>query len=101
MNTTKTQNENCRAAIISKYVGPTNSRGSRIIVKSQRSKKTYPYPYDLSGAECHKWAVAQYLDGLVKEDKKSYGDGATGWGTLADFTIGQIVSGEYIFVSNK
>ena len=97
----KTHNENSRAAIIAKYSGPTNSHGSRIIVKSQRSRRSYPYPYELSGADCHKHAVALYLADILKEDQKEYGDLATGWGTLADFSVGQLHSGEYVFVSNK
>lgn len=102
MNTTqKTHNKNCRAAIVSKYASPTNSRGARIIVKSQRSRKSYAYPYELSNAECHKWAVSQYLADILKEDRKEYGELASGWGMLEDFSVGQIESGEYIFVSNK
>lgn len=97
----KTHNENPRAAIVSKYAGPTNSRGSRITVKSQRSRRSYPYPYELSGANCHKWAVNQYLSEILNEDRKEYGELATGWGTLADFSVGQLQSGEYVFVSNK
>ena len=97
----KTHNENSRAAIIAKYSGPTNYRGSRIIVKSQRSRRSYPYPHELSGSDCHKWAVSQYLADILNEDRKEYGDLASGWGTLADYSVGQIPSGEYVFVSNK
>lgn len=97
----KTHNENCRAAIIAKYAGATNSHGSRIIVKSQRSRRSYPYPYELSGTDIFRYAVAQYLNEILKEDRKEYGELASGWGTLADFSVGQIQSGEYIFVSNK
>ncbi len=97
----KTHNENPRAAIIAKYAGPTNSRGSRIIVKSQRSRRSYPYPHELNGADCHKWAVSQYLTEILNEDRKEYGELASGWGTLDDYSVGQIPSGEYIFVSNK
>lgn len=97
----KTHNENSRAAIIAKYSGPTNSRGSRIIVKSQRSRRSYPYPHELSGADCHKWAVSQYLADILKEDRKEYGDLASGWGTLAEYSVGQLQSGEYVFVSNN
>lgn len=96
----KTHNENPRAAIISKYVGPTNSTGSRIIVSSQRSRKTFSYPYEKSGSDCHTWAVDQYLKAILKEDRKSYGENATGWGELSDYSIGQLKSGEYVFVSN-
>ena len=96
----KTQNENSRAAIISKYAGPTNSRGSRIIVSSQRGRKSFSYPYEKSGADCHSWAVEQYLKAILAEDQKEYGENATGWGELSDYSIGQLKSGEYVFVSN-
>jgi len=96
----KTHNENPRAAILSKYQGPTNRRGSRIIVKTQRSRKSYSYPHELSGADCHLWAVDQYLNDILAQDRAEYGEHATGWGTLADFTVGQLPSGEYVFASN-
>jgi len=96
----KTHNENSRAAILSKYCGPTNSTGSRIIVSSQRGRKTFSYPYELSGSNCHAWAVEQYLKAILKEDRKEYGENATGWGELSDYSIGQLKSGEYVFVSN-
>jgi hypothetical protein len=96
----KTHNENSRAAILSKYAGPTNSRGSRIIVSSQRSRKSFSYPYELSGSNCHSWAVERYLEAIKKDDQKNYGENATGWGELSDYSIGQLKSGEYAFVSN-
>ena len=96
----KTQNENPRAAILSKYRGPTNSTGSRIIVSSQRGRKLFAYPYELSGANCHTWAVEQYLKAILNDDRKRYGENATGWGGLSDYSIGQLKSGEYVFVSN-
>jgi len=96
----KTHNENPRAAILTRYQGATNYRGSRIIVKSQRSRKSYPYPHELTGADCHLWAVDQYLRDMLAQDRKEYGEHAAGWGTLADFTVGQLPSGEYVFTSN-
>jgi len=96
----KTHNEHSRAAIISKYYGPTDSRGSRIIVKTQRSRKSYHYPHELSGEDCHKWAVERYLNSIIAEDRAAYGEHATGWGNLEDYTIGQLPSGEYVFSSN-
>ena len=101
ITTQKTHNENPRAAILSKFCGPTNTRGARIIVKSQRSRRSYSYPYELSGVACHTWAVSQYINAILAEDRKSYGEHATGWGVLSDYSVGQLPSGEYVFVSNK
>lgn len=101
MNTQhKTHNANARAAIVAKFVGPTNHRGARIIVKSQRSRCTYCFPYELSGDEAFKWAVGLYLEGIKFADQKEYGPEATGWGPLGDWSFGCLPSGEYVFVSN-
>jgi len=96
----KTHNEHSRAAILTKYQGATSCRGSRIIVKSQRSRKSYPYPHELSGADCHLWAVDQYLNDILAQDRAEYGEHATGWGKLEDYTVGQLPTGEYVFTSN-
>jgi hypothetical protein len=97
----KTHNACTRAAIVAKYLPATNTRGSRIQVKSQRSRRSYPYPYELSGDEVFKSAVAEYLGEILREDVREYGEHAIGWGTLADYSAGQIPTGEYVFVSNK
>jgi hypothetical protein len=39
-------------------------------------------------------------EAILEEDRKSYGENATGWGELSDYSIGQLKSGEYVFVSN-
>ena len=47
-----------RKAITTKYVGPTNSRGSRIIADDgDRNRVTIPYPYQLSGEAVHREAA--------------------------------------------
>jgi hypothetical protein len=96
----KTHNTTALQAIVSKYIAPTNSRGARIIVKAQRSRRSYPYPYDLSGQNVHIWAVEQYLSSIIAEDRKEYGSEATGWGTIADFSVGVLPTGEHVFVRN-
>ena len=54
----------------------------------------------MSGADCHIWAVDQYLADILSQDRAEYGEHATGWGSLADYTVGQLPSGEYVFASN-
>lgn len=48
-------------AIVTKYHGPTNTRGSRITASDEDSNKiTISYPYELSGEAVHR-AAAQAL----------------------------------------
>lgn len=56
--------------IITKYLGPTNTRGSRIKVTSWLGSKTFSYDY---GASCaHKAAFQQYLQHLQEKEGISY-----------------------------
>lgn len=96
----KTHNTTALQAIVSKYIAPTNSRGARIIVKAQRSRRSFPYPYELSGEAVHVWAVEQYLSSIIAEDRKEYGSETTGWGTIADFSVGVLPTGDHVFVRN-
>lgn len=70
-------------AIITKYRGATNSRGSRIIASDgDRNRVTIPYPYELSGEAVHRAAA----DALCKK---------MGWtGRL----IGGSLGNDYVFV---
>jgi len=96
----KPHNTTALASIVSKYIAPTNSRGARIVVKSQRSRRSYPYPYELSGQTVHIWAVEQYLSSIIAEDRKEYGCETTGWGTIADYSVGVLPTGDHVFVRN-
>jgi hypothetical protein len=100
---TATANKYPRAAILAKYVGPTNTKGARICVSSQHTmgRKFYPY-HDLSeGTEgsAYAAAVGLYLADMLKESRKQYGDNASNWGELSDFAHGVLASGEHVFVS--
>ena len=77
-------------AIITKYFGPTNSRGSRIKAQCAAGSVTIDYPYELSGMYCH----AQAAKALIK--KLGWNDAHYG-GLLG----GQLPSGEYVFVFNN
>ncbi len=45
-------------AITTKYAGPTNTRGSRIIASDEDGNRiTIPYPYELSGEDVHRKAA--------------------------------------------
>lgn len=43
--------------ITTKYLGPTNNRGSRIKASCAGASVTVSYPHELSGVDCHLEAV--------------------------------------------
>jgi hypothetical protein len=49
-------------AIQTKYLGPTNSRGARIIASAKRFKVTIPFPYELEYVAGHFKAVEALVD---------------------------------------
>lgn len=47
-------------AIETRFYGPTNTRGSRITARDMDGNAaTIPYPYELSGEDCHRAAAEQ------------------------------------------
>lgn len=73
--------------IRTKYFGPTNNRGSRIkATLNDGPSITIPYPYELSGADCHMVAV----DALCK--KLEISGWAKGW-------VSSYTKGGYIFIA--
>lgn len=76
-------------AIETKYMGPTNTRGSRILAKGNDKRVTVSYPYDKSGEDVHRVALAAFLESceyLTDEEKN-----ANNW-------IGGSTSTGYVFV---
>lgn len=49
-----------RQAIVTKYLGPTNHRGSRILVKAQAGRMTVPWDHALDSDDNHTAAAYQY-----------------------------------------
>lgn len=64
-------------AIHTKYIGPTNTRGSRIKATCDAGSVTIPYPYDLSGQACHRAAALALVTKLGWDDPH-YGAGLLG-----------------------
>ena len=96
----QTMNQQAFAAITAKYIGATETRGSRIKVTSQRGAKTYPYPHEYSRDEVFSHCVAKYLESVRDEDRKTFGQAShDGWGSLSDYSMGVLPSGEHVFVS--
>ena len=71
-------------AIETKYLGPTNNRGSRITATCNENKITIPYPYELSGMAVHEAAAHALCDKMGW--KPSYVGGATKTGYVFVFT---------------
>lgn len=66
-------------AIETKYVGPTNTRGARIIATtgSGHHKLTIPYPHELSGEACHEAAAVELATKLGWLDGRKLVSGET------------------------
>lgn len=85
-------------AIITKYIGPTNSRGARIKAQCERGKIFFSYPYELSGEAVHRAAVDALTDKFAEEDAKRNGNPKESNPWKAPYITGQIPSGEYVHV---
>jgi hypothetical protein len=77
-------------AIQTRYLSPTNTRGSRIKATCAAGSITIPYPHELSGQAVHRKAAEALVSKLGWNDPH-YG------GLLG----GQLASGDYAFVFNN
>jgi len=86
-------------AIITKYLGPTDRRGSRIEATCERGSITISYPSELSGDACHIAAADALVAKFVEEDKGRYGTDRNPWeaprvcGTLPGGNCAHVFSG--------
>ena len=61
--------------IITSYAGPTNTKGSRVMVKSWLKNKAFAWDHALNSEENHKAAAQQLVDILNSDRvKKGYSD---------------------------
>jgi len=77
-------------AIQTRYLGPTNLRGSRIKAWADAGSITIPYPYGLSGQACHR-AAAEALALKLEWDTPFHGS----------LLGGCLPNGDYAFVWNN
>lgn len=64
-------------AIETRYLGPTNTRGSRIKATTASGiSKTVPYPHEFSGMACH-WEAARALAESLGWEAGEYVGGGT------------------------
>lgn len=66
-------------AITTKYIGATNTKGSRIKAECERGSITIGYPSELSGDAVHVAAAQALVDKFIKEDAASYGTHKNPW----------------------
>lgn len=61
--------------ITTAYAGPTNTKGSRVMVKSWLKNKAFGWDYSLNSEDNHKTAAQQLVD-ILNSDRvnKGYGD---------------------------
>lgn len=88
-------------AIQTKYLPPTNHRGSRIKATCERGSITIPYPHELSGDEVHREAARALLSQFLREDREKYGSHPMGNGWNLPFVTGFLPdgSGVHVFVT--
>ena len=55
-------------AIITKYLGATNTRGSRIRASAERGSITVSYPYEMSGSAVHEFAAQKLVEKFAASD---------------------------------
>ncbi len=68
-------------AIETKYIGPSNYRGSRIKATCERGSITISYDDALNSDEAHIAAADALVAKFVKEDEKRYGTNRNPWST--------------------
>jgi len=69
------------------YAGPTNTRGSRIIVSSEGRKRVVPFDYAAYNAHTAAVAVAFNVDAVDVDSWPHANDGAGGYIILAPFDV--------------
>jgi hypothetical protein len=74
--------------VTTKYLGPTNRRGSRIKATCWRASVTVTYDCSLSSDNNHRHAVCVLLNKIDTENAKDYGETKPliiqGWGGMPD-----------------
>lgn len=83
-------------AILTKYLCPTNFKGSRIKAVCERGSITVSRDDALSGDACHVAAVDALVAKFIDEDKARYGSNKNPWS--APRVVGQLPNGDYAHV---
>jgi hypothetical protein len=76
-------------AIQTRYLSPTNQRGSRIKAWCAAGSLTISYPYELSGQACHRRAASLLIEKLGWNEPSYHNMGLLG---------GCLPNGDYCFI---
>lgn len=75
-------------AIVTKYHGPTDKRGSRISASCEAGRISIPYPHELSSPDAHEAAAQALLGKVGLSDKwRIVGGGLPGRGAGYAFVM--------------
>lgn len=77
-----------RQAIETRFLGPTNHRGARIVAKCQAGRIVIPYSYEHSCEECHRGAAMALASKLGWSGSLIGGGSADGKGYVFVFSEG-------------
>lgn len=97
-NTASAKPKNKMQAILTKYLGATNFRGSRIKASCARGSMMVSYPYELSGDAVHVYAADLLVKKFVAEDAKQYQTPAEKNPWNRPRLVGQLPSGDHAHV---
>ena len=64
-------------SIITKYIGATNTKGSRIKATAERGSIVVPYPYEINSGEVHAYAAQKLCELFASQDLDQYGTPVT------------------------
>ena len=87
-----------KQAIITKYIGPTNTRGARIKASCQRGSITIAWYYALNADENHAEAKNALVEKFAKEDEQQYGHPKEKNNWLRPMAHGVMDDGRHVFV---
>lgn len=85
-------------AIITKYLPPTNFRGSRIKASCERGSITVEYDHSKGCEGAHIAAVDALVSKFVEEDKERYGSESNPWARPR--VVGGLPGSGYVHVSS-
>lgn len=74
-------------AIVTKYIGPTDTKGSRIKATCSSGSLTIPYPHELSGDDVHRKAAETLVAKM-------------GWMGYENMLVGGMPDGGCVFVAD-